>query len=173
VAALAVLLALCGPLRAGDEAELLHDLAGADAAAAQAAERELLAQWRRSGSPSMDLLLQRGRDALERGDTAAAIGHLTALTDHAPDFAEGWHARASAFFHAGQYGPALADLGRALTLNPNQFEAIYGLGTILEDLGDDRRAHAAYTRAKAIHPHHEDVTSALERLEPRIRGEAL
>lgn len=173
VAAIAVLAALSGPAPAADEAALLRDLAGADAAAAHAAERELLARWRRSGSASMDLLLQRGRDALDRGDTPAAIGHLSALTDHAPGFAEAWHVRALAYFDAGLFGPALADLGRALTLNPNQFEAIHGLGAILEDLGDDKGAHAAYGRARAIHPRHEDATGALDRLGPRIRGEAL
>ena len=38
----------------------------------------------------MDLLLERGRKAMSEGDTNTAIEHLTALTDHAPNFAEGW-----------------------------------------------------------------------------------
>ena len=58
----------------------------------------------------------------------AAIEHLTALTDHAPDFAEGWHARATAYFRAVLLGPAMDDLQRALVLNPDNFDAVFGLG---------------------------------------------
>jgi len=36
----------------------------------------------------MDLLLQRGQEAMDNEDYEAAIEHFTALTDHAPDFAE-------------------------------------------------------------------------------------
>ena len=86
-----------------DEALLLRQLAEADPAEAKRLDRQLQALWRKSGSASMDLLLKRGRDALELEYTNIAIGHLTALTDHAPDFAEGWHARASAYFAANLF----------------------------------------------------------------------
>ncbi len=121
----------------------------------------------------MDLLLRRGRDALEEGDTRAAIEHLTALTDHAPDFAEGWYARAQAFYAADLFGPAVADLEMALALNPNNYNAIFGLGAILEQFGDEERAYDAYSRVKSMHPHHEDVEAALERLESQVDGTAL
>lgn len=156
-----------------DEAALLAQLAEADPAEALRIDRQLQAIWSRSGSPAMDLLLSRARDAVEAGDTQAAIEHLTALTDHAPDFAEGWHARASAYYSANLFGPAVADLERALTLNPNNYDAIYGLGSILEAFGDPTRAYEAYLRVQALHPHHEQVTQALERLRPRIEGTSL
>ncbi len=156
-----------------DEALLLRQLAEADPAEAKRLDRQLQALWRKSGSASMDLLLKRGRDALELEYINIAIGHLTALTDHAPDFAEGWHARASAYFAANLFGPAMADLERALVLNPNNYNAIYGLGTILEMFGDEAHAYEAYSRAQAIHPHHENVSAALERLKPRVEGKEL
>ncbi|WP_428928705.1 tetratricopeptide repeat protein [Marinibacterium sp. SX1] len=161
------------PSGQADESALLRRLARADAAEAIAVDRELLALWRKSGSPAMDLLFKRGRDALEVADLDGAIEHLTALTDHAPDFAEGWHARATAYFRADLYGPAVADLERALSLNPNNYRAIFGLGTILETFGDEKRAYEAYLRAKAIHPHFEDVSEALDRLRPRVEGQTL
>ncbi|MEY8830677.1 hypothetical protein AB9K34_20080 [Sedimentitalea sp. XS_ASV28] len=156
-----------------DEQALLQALATADADEARRLDRQLQRLWSRSGSPSMDLLLQRGRDALEQDDTAAAIEHLTALTDHAPEFAQGWSTRALAYFHAELYGPALLDLERSLALNPNDYNAIIGLGALLEEFGDKTRAYQAYTRAQAIHPHHEEVTRALDRLRPGIEGAAL
>lgn len=156
-----------------DERALLDALAMAEPTEARRLERQLQRLWSKSGSAAMDLLLERGRKALEDDDTAAAIEHLTALTDHAPDFAEGWSTRALAYFHAGLYGPALADLERALALNPNNYNAIVGLGAIFEELGDATRAYQAYQRVQAIHPHHEDVGRALDRLRPGIEGQAL
>ncbi len=156
-----------------DEAELLEQLVQAEPAQAIRIDRQLQSLWSQSGSASADLLLQRGRDALEMGDAATALEHLTALTDHAPDFAEGWHARASVFFGIERFGMAAADLERVLTLNPNQYDAIYGLGLIFETINEPQKAYDAYMRALAIHPHHEEVTSAVNRLRPRIEGKAL
>ncbi len=178
MAAIAVFVAFSWPLAAqeadlNDESALLEALTQAEPAQARQYDRQLKALWAKSGSAAMDLLLKRGRDALEAGDSRAAIEHLTALTDHAPDFAEGWHARASAYFEAELYGPALSDLEHALALNPNNYNAIQGLGVIFETFGDDKRAYEVYLRAQALNPHHEDVGRALERLKPQIEGKAL
>lgn len=181
VAAFAVIVMYSLPLSAEtaetadlrDEAALLRELATAEPAAAKRLDRRIQALWSASGSASLDLLLKRGRDALEDQDVEAAIEHLTALTDHAPDFAEGWHARASAYFAAELYGPAMADLERALKLNPNNYNAIFGLGAILETFGDEKRAYEAYRRALALHPYHENGTQAAERLRSRVEGKSL
>lgn len=158
---------------APDEAALLAELSVADPTDAAAIDRELQALWRKSGSPAMDLLLTRGIRALERGDTQEAIEHLTALTDHAPGFARGWYERARAYFVIGLYGPSVADLEHALALNPNNYDAIYALGTIFEQFRDPQNAYAAYLRAKAIHPTHQEVTKALDRLAPLVEGKEL
>ena len=81
--------------------------------------------------------------------------------------------RASAFFQAGLYGPALADLERALALNPNNYDAIFGLGSLLEVFGDSARAYQAYEQARDLNPHHEDVIKAMDRLRPEVEGKAL
>ena len=60
-----------------------------------------------------------------------------------------------------------------LKLNPNNYQAIYGLGTIFESLGDAENAYRAYMLAQAIHPHYESVTEALDRLKPEVEGKAL
>ncbi|MBK0326887.1 hypothetical protein I5535_06210 [Rhodobacteraceae bacterium F11138] len=156
-----------------DESELLAALATADPAEAVRLDRQLQRLWSRTGSASMDLLLERGRESLQAGEPLIAIEHLTALTDHAPRFAEGWNTRAMAYFQVDLLGPALSDLEHALALNPNNYNAIIGLGSILETFGDTRRAYRAYQRAQAIHPHHEDVTTALDRLRSGIEGKAL
>lgn len=160
----------------GDESRLsglMDQLRTADAAEAAKIESEILLEWQKSGSASADLLFGRGQDAMERGDFAAAIGHYTALVDHAPEFAEGWVARAEAYFAAGLMGPAVLDLETALALNPQHFEAIFGLGALFEVINRPKEALEAYEQVKAIHPHHPDLPEVLQRLEPLVRGQQL
>ena len=92
-----VLFCVASVSQAEDEAALLQSLALADAVEAARIEQRLVQVWSRSGSASYDLLLQRGTDALEAGNISVAIEHFTAVTDHAPEFAEGWHRRAQAY----------------------------------------------------------------------------
>jgi len=94
------------------------------------AVRQIAAIWENSGSPARDLLLQRGKDALEDGDAEAALDHFSALIDHAPDFAAGYNGRATAYFLLGLYGPSLNDLRQTLVLEPRHFGAMRGLAVI-------------------------------------------
>lgn len=152
---------------------LLEQLREANAIEAPKIATKIKRNWARSGSAAADLLLKRGRDALTAKKPKVAVEHLTALTDHAPDFAEGFHMRASALYQQKLYGPALEDLERALQINPDHFEAIQGLGAIFEQLGDPKRAYEVYEQVLSIHPHHADVIEAMERLEAKVKGPAL
>lgn len=136
-------------------------------------EEEIVMLWSRSGSAAGDYLLDRGRAALADGDMAAAYNHLTALTDHAPDFAEGWNARATLFFEMDRYGPAIADIQRVLALEPRHFGALTGLGFMLEEMGELDGALAAFQAAQAIHPHREEINASVARVSRALQGEAL
>ncbi|MCU0828270.1 MAG: tetratricopeptide repeat protein [Tabrizicola sp.] len=176
VAALLPFFLTCAIAAAEDTAKLdgLFDrLKTAEAGEAGRIETEIWIEWSKSGSPALDLLLQRGRDALELGDTQAAIEHFTAIIDQDPSFAEGWNARATAFYQAGEFGPSLADIAQVLQLNPRHFGALSGLGSILEESGKPDRALKAYKAALAIHPHLEGVTEAVARLEAQELGQEL
>ncbi|MCZ0962272.1 tetratricopeptide repeat protein [Paracoccus benzoatiresistens] len=134
------------------------------------AESDILREWSKSGSAAMDLLLQRGEEALDQGDAAAAIGHLTALTDHAPDFPMGFYTRAAAYASAGQFGPALQDLARTLQLEPRHFPALTQLGAMLEETGETERALEAYRKSLTIHPHQQEAIDGVARLERQQDG---
>ena len=107
------------------------------------------------------------------GDNDAAIEHLTALIDHAPNFAEGYNARATAYFQAGELGPSISDIGRVLTLNPRHFGALAGLGMIFEQLEKPEKALEVYKAALAIHPHLAGVLESIARLEADAAGQEL
>jgi Flp pilus assembly protein TadD len=172
-----VALSLAWPAMAEDDAFLqrLYDrlAASQDAGEASRIAREIQIAWDKSGSAAMDLLLQRGRDALAAEDYATAIGHFTALTDHAPDFAEGWNARATAYYMAGEFGPSVDDIARTLTLNPHHFGALSGLGAILEAMGNTEGAVGAYRAALAIHPHLDGLEDHVRALEATLQGREL
>lgn len=136
-------------------------------------EEEIWIEWSKSGSAAMDLLLERGRTALAAGETDVAIEHFTALIDHAPDFAEGWNARATAYFQRGQFGPSIADVGHVLQLNPRHFGALSGLGNMFEALDRPEKALEVYRAALAIHPQLAGVLEAVKRLESDIAGQEL
>ena len=71
--------------------ELFQRLQNTDDVGAQQIEAEIWSEWSKSGSPAMDLLLERGRSAMQAGDFVGAIGQFTAVIDHAPDFAEAYN----------------------------------------------------------------------------------
>ncbi|QYK43148.1 MAG: hypothetical protein KF887_08650 [Paracoccaceae bacterium] len=168
-----IFLAVPGFAQDASTDDLFARLKEADERAARRVEREIWNAWSKSGSASADLLLQRGRDAMREGKLDAAIEHLTALVDHAPGFAEGWNARATAYFQAGQYGPSVSDIAEVLRLEPRHFGALAGFGAILEATDREAEALEVYRAALAIHPHLAGVRDAVSRLEAKRSGQEL
>ena len=153
--------------------DLFQQLQTATDEEAGAITRNIWIEWSKSGSASMDLLLKRGQDALASGDPHAAIDHLTALIDHAPDFAEGYNARATAYFQIGQLGLSVADIAKTLTLNPRHFGALSGLGMIFEQLNEPDKALEVYRQALKLNPHMKVVRDGVKRLEAQLGGQEL
>jgi len=153
--------------------ELFTQLQTEDLPQWEQVEQKIWRQWSQSGSDAMDVLLDRGREALEAGDLVLAIDHFTALIDHAPDFAEGWNMRATAHFQDEEFGLSIADIQRTLALNPRHFGALQGLGRILEELREEESALEAYRAAFAIHPHRPSLKESIERLEAQVSGQNL
>lgn len=160
----------------GQTAELdaLFDrLAEADEEETGQIQGQIAAQWARSGSAAMDLLLRRGEDAMEAGEHDLAIQHFSALIDHAPEFAEGYNGRATAFYMSGQIGPSLADIERTLALNPRHFGAMSGLAVILDELDRPSEALEVYREILSIAPHAVGVQDAVDRVSVKLDGLAL
>lgn len=163
--------AVAPPAQAGARVdELLGRLQQASPEDAVLIEREIEIEWSKSGSAAMDLLLQRGKDALDAGEPQIALEHLTALTDHDPDFAEGWNTLASAHIALGKLGPAVDDLARTLRLNPRHFGALVSLAQIFEEIDRPESALEAYRGALALNPQMLDVQAAVKRIEADLAG---
>lgn len=153
--------------------DLFDALLAADVANHEAIADQIRDRWSKSGSAALDLLYRRGGEAMETGEPNIAIEHFTALVDHAPDFAEGYHARASAYFAAGLIGPAIDDLRQTLVMVPNHFEAMFGLGNIMEGLERPEDALEVYQTILGIYPLNQNAIDAISRLEEQLEGQSI
>lgn len=133
-------------------------------------ENRIFNLFSQSGSASVDYLLERGYDALDKEQLLTAIDHLSAAIDSAPEFAEAYNARAQAYFMLGEHGLAVNDIKFALIHNPRHFASLAGLGFIMEELQRPEAALAAYLEAQKLHPYVEHVNLAIDRLRKNVEG---
>jgi tetratricopeptide (TPR) repeat protein len=175
--AAAFLLAACGvqsraPTRTDPELDRLFvQLAAApDDNAAAGVERTIWLHWADSGSPTVNVLLERATAAETSGDTDLALRFLDQASDLAPAYAEPWNRRANIAYRSDDYAGAIAAIQETLKREPRHFAALTALGIIREDLGQQRAALEAYRAALAIHPHYEPARQGERRLEPRVDG---
>lgn len=136
-------------------------------------EGQIVTEWSKSGSAAMDLLLRRGEEALEEGAPEIAVEHFSALVDHAPEFAEGYHGRATAYYQLGLYGPAIDDLREVLVLQPRHFGAMTGVAVILEELERPEDALEVWHLMQAIMPADAEIQAVIDRLQEQLRGTTL
>ncbi|WOF75027.1 hypothetical protein QMT40_002689 [Parvibaculaceae bacterium PLY_AMNH_Bact1] len=129
--------------------------------------------WNRSGSISVDLLMDRALEALAAGDYDNSLTFLDEVVDLAPGYSEGWNKRATVHFLRDDYASALGDLETTLALEPRHFGAIAGLALVLEDLGDKEGALDAYRRVLAVYPYLEGAGEAESRLTVEIEGRGI
>lgn len=141
-----------------------------DEQTARLIEGRIWTLWLASGSDTADLLMSRAKQALEEKDSELAIRLLGAVIDISPDYVEGWNRRATLYFAKKDYAHALADIAQVLAREPRHFGALTGLGLILQDLGEDKRALEAFRRALEIDPHLDKVPDYIKALQDKVEG---
>lgn len=160
------------------EAELLDSLFERLAKAENEENAELLESavwqiWLRSGSDTIDLLMQQTIKAMNDERLDAALAILDSIVELQPDYAEGWNKRATVLYVQQQYDASLRDIDKVLELEPRHFGALSGLGLIKRAKGEDKAALDAYRKALSIHPFLEGVSQAIRELEIAVEGQAL
>ncbi|HEU0162546.1 MAG TPA: hypothetical protein VFQ69_09105 [Rhizomicrobium sp.] len=132
-------------------------------------EDKIAAHFRASGSASVDLLMARAQSVLA-ADKKVAKRLLEAVTKIAPNYSEGWRARAALESVSGEDAAALISLQRAVTVNPRHFVALGELGAMLEDYGDKAGALKLYRRALALDPQMELAGRKVRELTQTVEG---
>jgi tetratricopeptide (TPR) repeat protein len=141
-----------------------------DDESAKFVEGRIWAIWLASPSDTANLLMGRVKTATDGKDFDLAIKLLNAVIDIRPDFTEAWNKRATIYFSKKDFGRAIADIHEVLAREPRHFGALSGLGIILQELGDDKRALDAYRRALAVHPRLERIPDLVKRLADKVDG---
>jgi tetratricopeptide (TPR) repeat protein len=141
-----------------------------DAETAKLIENRIWALWFTSGSDTADLLMTRVKQAMEANDADLALRLLDAIIALNPEYAEAWNRRATLYFTKKDYAHALADISQVLAREPRHFGALTGLGMILQDMGEDKRALEAFRRALEIDPHLQKVPEFVKALSEKIEG---
>ena len=113
---------------------------------------EIWKLWLQSGRLEMDALMEQAVALMGNGLSALAMPLLDDIVARAPEWAEGWNKRATLFYVLGDHDRSLADIDRALALEPRHFGALAGLGLIRVARGENRAALAAFRRALAVNP---------------------
>jgi Tfp pilus assembly protein PilF len=167
--------ALAMPAGAAPQPELdklFGQLAKADNAEdAKPIENRIAGLFRVSGSATIDLLMTRAEAALGAQDSKTAQQLLAAVTNLAPSYAEGWHARAGLEAAANNDSGAMVSLQKTVRLNPRQFEAMDELAGMLEDYGDKAGALKLYRRALALDPQLEGAAAKVRELTRKTEGQ--
>lgn len=126
-----------------------------DSSRAEAVERSIWAIWREHRDGAVVALMDQGYRAMAARDARAARRAFDQVVELAPDFAEGWNARATLHYLTGSYPASLADIERTLALEPRHFGALSGRGLVYAALEEWDRSLSSFEAALEVNPHME------------------
>jgi tetratricopeptide (TPR) repeat protein len=163
------------PKIGADRARGLEFLFGAlkaapDAESAKHVEARIWALWNQTTSDTTALLMQRANAAMDAKQMDVALKLLDAVVKLRPDYVEGWNRRATLYYLQNDYAHSLEDIQQVLVREPRHFGALAGLGMIMQELGDDKRALDAFRKALAVNPHLEKVPELVKTLTEKVEG---
>jgi tetratricopeptide (TPR) repeat protein len=144
--------------------------AAPDEASAKHVEARIWALWLQTPSDTTALLMMRAKTAMDAQQMDVALKLLDAVVKLRPDYVEGWNRRATLYYLKNDYAHSLEDIEQVLVREPRHFGALAGLGMIMQDLGDEKRALDAFRKALAINPHLEKVPELVKALSEKVEG---
>jgi tetratricopeptide (TPR) repeat protein len=112
----------------------------------------------------------RAKAAMDAQQMDVALKLLDAVVKLRPDYIEGRNRRATLYYLKNDYAHSLQDIEQVLVREPRHFGALAGLGMIMQDLGDEKRALDAFRKALAVNPHLEKVPELVKTLSEKVEG---
>src|SRR5881397_2591527 len=144
--------------------------AAPDEASAKHVEARIWALWLHTPSDTAALLMLRAKTAMDAQQMDVAQKLLDSLVKLRPDYIEAWNRRATLYYLRNDYARSLQDIEQVLVREPRHFGALAGLGMIMQDIGDEKRALDAFRKALAINPHLEKVLDLVKLLTEKVEG---
>lgn len=130
-------------------------------------------EWSRSGSASVDLMMQWSDEAMKARKFAVALDFLDQIVVLQPGFAEGWNRRATLHFIMENYAKSMRDIDRTLQLEPRHFGALSGMAAIMRNTGRKELALEAYQRVLDIYPMMRSAQNEMATLAEELAGEGI
>jgi tetratricopeptide (TPR) repeat protein len=147
--------------------------ASATEAEAQSLAEQIARIWTRSGSDTLDLLMERVEQANKGGDHVTALDILDSVLALKPDFTEAYSRRAAVHFQMKDMDAAMRDLRQTLAMEPRHFQALAGIGMIYQTGGEPKQALKAFREALKLNPHMKGIKQAAERLALQHDGQGI
>jgi tetratricopeptide (TPR) repeat protein len=144
--------------------------AAPDEDSARHVEARIWALWTQTTSDTAALLMMRAKAAMDAKQLDVALKLLDAVVKLRPDYVEGWNRRATLYYMQNDYAHSLEDIQQVLIREPRHFGALAGLGMIMQELGDDKRALDAFRKALAVNPHLDKVPELVKTLTEKVEG---
>jgi tetratricopeptide (TPR) repeat protein len=144
--------------------------AAPDETSAKHVEARIWALWMQTPSDTAALLMMRAKAAMDGQRMEVALKLLDAVVKLRPDYVEAWNRRATLYYLQNDYAHSLQDIEQVLVREPRHFGALAGLGMIMQDLGDEKRALDAFRKALAVNPHLEKVPELVRTLSEKVEG---
>ncbi|WP_213773178.1 tetratricopeptide repeat protein [Bradyrhizobium sp. dw_78] len=144
--------------------------AAPDEESAKYVEARIWALWMQTPSDTAALLMTRAKLAMDAQKMDVALKLLDAVIKLRPDYVEAWNRRATIYYLQNDYNRSLADIEQVLIREPRHFGALAGLGMIMQDLGDDKRALDAFRKALAVNPYLDKVPDLVKSLSEKVEG---
>jgi tetratricopeptide (TPR) repeat protein len=144
--------------------------AAPDPASAKHVEARIWAMWLQTPSDTAGLLMSRAKAAVDAQKYDVALKLLDALVKLRPDYTEAWNRRATVYYLKNDYIRSMQDIQQVLIREPRHFGALAGLGMIMQEVGDDKRALEAFRKALAVNPYLEKLPDLVKSLTEKVEG---
>ena len=138
--------------------------------AAKAVEGRIWALWMISPSDTANLLMSRVRVAVEAKNLDLAVQLLDSIVVLRPDYIEAWNRRATIHFMRKDFTRSIEDIQQTLAREPRHFGALAGLGMIMQELGEDKRALEVYRKVIEVNPQTPRVPDLIKSLTEKVEG---
>lgn len=142
----------------------------------KAAERiasRIWAEWDKSGSATIDLMMLWSKQAADARKFDVALDFLDQVVVMDPSFPEGWNRRATVHFMMQNYAKSMSDISQTLVREPRHFGALAGMAQIMKSTGHKQRALDAWQRVLEIYPMMRNAQGEVAALSEELSGEGI
>jgi len=137
---------------------------------AQPIAQKIWSVWMKSDDLATNELMEQGMTEVGRGNLVAGRDIFTLVTEHSPNFAEGWNKLATVNYMMGDIDSSLKHIEKTLALEPRHFGSISGRGLCYLKLDRLQSALIEFKAALDVHPWMLDARRNLKLIEENMEN---